>query len=107
MKNIKTTEYYDIPGYEGKYKINFYGHIRRNYKKGHRDLRPYKNSKGRSVIKLNCKEQAVSKLMKLTFIGELQEEMVLYHKNGIITDNCLANLEVITKSEADAIKEEQ
>jgi len=99
--NINPTKYYDIPGYDGKYKINFYGQIRRRLKKGDKELHPYKKcTNGKSAIKLNCKEQLVSKLMRITFIGELPQGMVLYHKNGIKTDNCLANLEIITKSEA-------
>ena len=39
------------------------------------------------------------KLMQITFIGELPPGMVTYHKNGIITDDALNNIGIITRSE--------
>lgn len=90
IKQISLNEWYDIPGYGGKYQINYFGNIRRALKRGYKDLHPYiKSSNGRRIVKLNGKEQVVMKLMQITFIGALPPGKVAYHKNGIITDDAL------------------
>lgn len=100
IKQISLTEWYDIPGYGGKYQINYFGNIRRALKRGYKDLHPYiKSSNGRRVLKLNGKEQVVMKLMQITFIGALPPGKVAYHKNGIITDDALNNIGITTRSE--------
>lgn len=104
IKNINPAKWYDIPGYGGKYQINYFADIRRVYKKGtHRLLKSYvKSGKGkckRSVIGLNQKEKTVVSLMRDTFIGLIPEGYVIYHRNGILTDNILSNLEIITREE--------
>jgi hypothetical protein len=101
INNINPTKYYEIPNSDGKYQINFYAEIRKRNKKGYRQLGPYaKCSNGKMAIKINGKEKTISALMRDTFMGPIPSSMVVYHKNGIKTDNCLANLEVITRSEA-------
>lgn len=99
--NIKADTWYDIPGYEGKYQINYFGKIRRALKNGrYKELHPYlKKSNGRRVVKLNCKEMVVMKLMQFTFMGKLKEGYVTYHKNGILTDDVLSNIGVIRREE--------
>lgn len=100
IKQISLTEWYDIPGYGGKYQINYFGNIRRALKRGYKDLHPYiKSSNGRRIVKLNGKEQVVMKLMQITFIGALPPGKVAYHKNGIITDDALNNIGITTRSE--------
>lgn len=100
IKTVNPTAWYDIPGYDGKYQINYYGAIRRTLKKGWKELRPYKKkSNGRSAVKLNCKEMEVKKLMQITFLGDIPEGTVTYHKNGILTDNALNNIGIITREE--------
>lgn len=86
--------------YDGKYKINYFGNIRRTLKNGkYKELHPYiKSSNGRRVVKLNCKEIVVMKLMQITFIGELKKGYVTYHKNGILTDDALNNIGITTRS---------
>lgn len=93
--------WYDIPGYGGKYQINFYGRIRREFKNGkYKELHPFiKKSNGRRCIKLNCKEQVVMKLMQRTFFGELKDGYVVYHKNGCLTDDALNNIGITTRAE--------
>ena len=98
IKTVNPAAWYDIPGYDGKYQINYYSEIRRKLKKGWKMLHPYrKKENGRTAVKLNCKEQIVMKLMQITFIGDLQEGKVTYHKNGIITDDTLNNIGIITR----------
>lgn len=100
IKQINPRGWYDIPGYDGKYQINYFGNVRRALKRGYKVLNPYiKTTNGRRVVKLNCKEQVIMKLMQITFIGELPPGMVTYHKNGIITDDALNNIGIITRSE--------
>lgn len=99
IKQINPRGWYDIPGYDGKYQINYFGNVRRALKRGYKALHPYiKTTNGRRVVKLNCKEQVIMKLMQITFIGELPLGMVTYHKNGIITDDALNNIGIITRS---------
>ena len=99
IKQINPRGWYDIPGYDGKYQINYFGNVRRALKRGYKALHPYiKTTNGRRVVKLNCKEQVIMKLMQITFIGELPPGMVTYHKNGIITDDALNNIGIITRS---------
>lgn len=100
IKQINPRGWYDIPGYDGKYQINYFGNVRRALKRGYKALHPYiKTTNGRRVVKLNCKEQVIMKLMQITFIGELPPGMGTYHKNGIITDDALNNIGIITRSE--------
>lgn len=65
IEKINPEEWYDIPGYDGKYQINFYGDVRRALKNGrYKELHPFiKKSNGRRCVKLNCKEQVVKNLM--------------------------------------------
>ena len=83
IDQIKIDEWYDIPGYGGKYQINYYGNIRRALKNGrYKEIHPFiKKSNGRRCVKLNCKEHVVMKLMQRTFYGELKDGCVAYHKN--------------------------
>lgn len=101
IKNINPVAWYDIPGYDGKYQINFYGQVRRALKYGrYKELNGYiKSSNGRRCVKLNCKEQVVMHLMRDTFIGQLPEGYVLYHKNGVLSDDELSNLGMIKREE--------
>ena len=100
IKTVNPAAWYDIPGYDGKYQINYSGEIRRKLKKGWKMLHPYrKKANGRTAVKLNCKEQVVMKLMQITFIGDLPEGKVIYHKNGIITDDTLNNIGITTRQE--------
>ena len=56
------------------------------------------------VIKLHIDEKGkdynVAKLVIETFNRKLKAEEVAYHKNGIISDNRLSNLQITTRSEA-------
>lgn len=99
IKNIKSDAWYDIPGYDGKYQINYYAQVRRVYQSGKtRLLTGYvKKSNGRQAVKLNCKEKTVFSLMRDTFIGKVPSGYVLYHKNGILTDDILSNIGMTTR----------
>lgn len=99
IKNIRADMWYDIPGYDGKYQINYFGQVRRVYANGGTKILDgyVKKSNGRRAVKLNCKERLCFHLMRDTFIGELPEGYVLYHKNSILSDDILSNIGVTTR----------
>lgn len=88
---------------ESRYEVSNYGRIRRLYKYKHRYLKTFRKG-AIQIIKLCIDEKAkdynVAKLVIETFNRKLREDEVVYHKNGIISDNRLSNLEIITRSEA-------
>ncbi|MFI3214411.1 MAG: hypothetical protein R3Y24_13875 [Eubacteriales bacterium] len=100
VKGIKADEWREVPGYDGKYQINYMSKMRRKLKNGEcKEMNPYTKRNGTRVIKLNGKEMKVSKIMQLTFIGKLKDGYVIYHKNGIKHEDYLGNLEVISRRE--------
>lgn len=102
IKNVNPKGWYDIPGYDGIYQINYWADIRKKLGNGkYKYLKPYvkKNNQGKRLIKLKRKEVVVMSLMRITFIGDLPKGYVTYHKNGIKTDDILGNIGVITKKE--------
>lgn len=102
IKNVDPKGWYDIPGYDGIYQINYWADIRKKLGNGkYKYLKPYvkKNNQGKRLIKLKRKEVVVMSLMRITFIGDLPKGYVTYHKNGIKTDDILGNIGVITKKE--------
>lgn len=102
IKNVDPKGWYDIPGYDGIYQINYWADIRKKLGNGkYKHLKPYvkKNNQGKRLIKLKRKEVVVMSLMRITFIGDLPKGYVTYHKNGIKTDDILGNIGVITKKE--------
>lgn len=97
----------DIPGYEGKYKIDKEGNVQRIYQSGKtRTMTPYhKKMSGsqRLVVKLTrngkSKEEILMQLVALTFLGPPPEGCVPYHKNGCQLDNYLNNIAYMDKRE--------
>jgi len=97
----------DIPGYEGLYAITDDGRVF-SYKRN-RFLKPYVNRSkrwgvhGRPLVKLRSdggyKVWFVSKLVYMTFIGELPKGSDIDHINGIKKDNRKSNLRALSRSE--------
>ena len=86
-----------------KYEVSNYGRFRKFYKYKYRYLKTFKK-KSVWIIKLYIngkgKNYNVAKFVVESFIRKLKKNEVVYHKNGIISDNRLSNLEIITRSEA-------
>lgn len=86
-----------------KYEISNYGRVRRFYKYNYRYLKTFRKG-SIQIVKLTingrCKDYNVAKLVVETFIKKLKDYECIYHKNGIIPDNRLSNIEIITRSEA-------
>lgn len=97
----------DVPGYEGIYAVTRDGRVF-SYKR-RRFLKPYTtHSKtwgehGRPLVDLmtNGKKKMwfVSKLVYITFVGEIPNNHDIDHINGIKNDNRIENLRPLTRAE--------
>lgn len=88
---------------DSNYEVSNRGRFRRKYKHKYRYLKTFRKG-SLQIIKLtiNCKRKDynVAKLIVEAFVRKLNDGEVVYHKNGIISDNKLSNLEITTKVEA-------
>lgn len=110
---VKPDIWKDIPGYGGKYQASYSGEVRRVFASGKtRAMTPYKKTSAKAkkilrerlFVKLTdsygkAKEVAVLKIMVATYLGEVPQGKVPYHKNGIVTDNWVSNIGFISRSE--------
>ena len=91
-----------LPGFGGKYRINFHGVVEHVYKNGSRGIVKPVVKHGRLVIRLTFggrrREYQVHKLTAAAFLKPAPEGYVLYHINGDRFDNAANNLAYITKS---------
>ena len=85
------------------YEVSNYGRFRKFYKHKYRYLKTFKKG-SMYAIKLTIngkgKDYNVAKLVTKFFNRSLKEQEVVYHRNGIISDNRLCNLEIIPRAEA-------
>lgn len=85
------------------YEVSNYGRFRRKYKYKYRYLKIFRKG-SLQIIKLTIegkgKDYNVAKLVVESFVRKLKPDECVYHKNGIISDNKLSNLEILTRSEA-------
>lgn len=102
----------DVPGYEGLYEISNLGNIRsldrmsqgkRQFKIKGKKLKPWKDTRGYPQIYLcksgNKKPIAIHRLVLISFVGLHPEKNTVNHKNGVLDDNRLDNLEWTTQKE--------
>jgi hypothetical protein len=94
-----TSDWADIPGYEGLYQASKTGQIRRV--DSGLILTPIKHSRGYLHVHLShgsresCKKLLVHRLVAAAFLGE--QDAVVNHKDGNKYNNCLENLEWCTQ----------
>ena len=86
-----------------KYEISNYGRVRKFYKYNYRHLKTFRKG-SIQIVKLTIngkgKDYNVAKLVVEAFVSKLKDNEVVYHKNGVIADNELSNLEILTRTEA-------
>lgn len=93
----------DVEGYEGRYTISDRGRVKSLL--SDIIMRPAKNSRGYSTIALmrgsrkSQKSFKVHTLVAAAFLGPRPEDLEVNHKNGVKTDNCIDNLEYVTRTE--------
>ena len=92
----------DIDAYGGKYQVNPLGEIRRVCKHKTVLLSGYQHH-GDYVVKLTQnyvpKVHLVSRLVAAAFLPRPSAELVLWHKNGVLSDNFAGNLQWINRCE--------
>ncbi len=92
----------DVDGYGGKYQVNPLGEIRRVCKHKTVLLSGYQHH-GDCIVKLTVnrksKEHLVSRLVAAAFLPRPSADLVLWHKNGVLSDNFVGNLQWIGRHE--------
>ena len=100
---VSTLGFQPIPGYEGRYEIDYYANIRRIWSKsGKRTKMTAHIKKGESVIRLTGFDgirawYKVAHLMALTLIKGYRKGVSVYHVDGVKTNNTLSNLKLANK----------
>lgn len=95
--------YTNIPG-SAQYQVSNYGNVRRQFKNGNvKPLKQYVRLGKHKMVKIKqhgvYKEHYVHRIVGATFLGPPPSPgMVLYHKNGITTDNDAGNLAWTTRT---------
>lgn len=91
-----------IDGYDGRYQVNPFGEVRRACKHKFVKLTPF-NRRGGWFVKLSQnyhgKDHKVSHLVAAAFLPPPKPGQVLWHKNGVLSDNFAGNLQWISKHE--------
>ena len=98
---MREEEWRDVKGYEGIYKISTTGQVRNRT----RIMRTFakQNKKSRRYVTLTNadgmkRQYPVAKLIAKTFLDQ-PEGTVVYHKNGVLSDDWIGNLEFLTQEE--------
>jgi len=88
-----------VPGFEGLYRVSDQGRVQRIQRKlltpglrnGYLEVSLCKNNE--------VTHKSLHRLVAETFIGPFSKGLQTNHKNGVKTDNRVANLEIVTVSE--------
>jgi len=105
---MKPEKWLPIPGYEGRYSVSDQGDVMSmNYNRLDllKIMQPHKGRFGYLSIVLfkgnreTRRRFQVHQLVMLAFVGPRPEGLQINHKNGIKTDNRLANLEYCTATQ--------
>jgi hypothetical protein len=89
-----------------KYEVNNLGEIRKRLKNKYKNIKTYRKGSIQIFTYLaNSKKKQinVAKTLVELFIRKLNNSEVVFHKNGVISDNRLCNLKIMTRVEAGKI----
>ncbi|MFE4522169.1 NUMOD4 domain-containing protein [Cytobacillus firmus] len=92
----------EIEGSDGKFLISSYGRVQRVYKKHNSYILPFLHRKHLMVkvwFKGKYQQVKTGHLVANHFLNKPKPGEVLHHKNGIVTDDFVGNLEYISKKE--------
>jgi hypothetical protein len=88
-----------IDGYDGRYQVNPLGEVRRVCKRKNAYMTAYLR-RGGWFVKLSMnresREHKVAHLVAEAFLPKRKEGQVLWHKNGVLSDNFAGNLQWIS-----------
>lgn len=91
-----------IDGFGGRYQVNPFGEVRRICKHKTVGLKTYQHH-GDQVVKLSfnneAKELLLAHVVAAVFLPRPADGLVLWHKNGMLSDNFVGNLEWISRTE--------
>lgn len=90
----------NLSGTKNKYLISNYGRVKRIYKTSERLLLPYqRKGRGNLFVKIDGREIKVGHLVAEVFLRKWGSDERVVRKNGIVTDDYVGNLEIITTEE--------
>lgn len=98
IKRIDPRAWYDVPGYDGEYQVNYYGKARRRTLEGYEEMNPFLRN-GQRAVRVRDTERTIMKLMQITFLGDIPPGMTNCHKNGNQLDDELGNIGFTTWQE--------
>ena len=85
---------------KAKYIVSNYGRVKKIYKTSERFLLPYqRKGKGNLWVKIDGKELKVGHLVAAHFIREIIPGESVIRKNGIVIDDYVGNLEIVSRKE--------
>lgn len=83
---------------EGNYLVSNYGRVQRIYKTTKRFMLPYqRKGEGNLWVKIDGKEIKVGHLVAKVFLRKREAHERVIRKNGIVTDDYVSNLEIVSK----------
>lgn len=89
-----------LPGTVNKYLISNYGRVKKINKSSVQYMLPYqRKGKGNLFVKIDRKEIKVGHLVAEVYLRKWGSKERVVRKNGIVTDDYVSNLEIITTKE--------
>lgn len=89
-----------LQGTKAKYLISNYGRVKKFYKTSERLMLPYqRKGEGNLWVKIDGKEVKIGHLVAEVFLRKWSSKERVVRKNGIVTDDYVGNLEIVSPEE--------